>query len=124
MKSRKKHPAQPLLSAFSAGLLLVLLIAAAATALWVRSSRQATQNTVSDLGRFYLEEITERNVGSITSEIDRKAQQMELALTLLDQDSLQTASEIAEKSVHTNLGGNPSFNNHYMEQMLFPEAEW
>jgi len=43
---------------------------------------------------------------------------------LLDQDSLQAASEIAEKSVHTNLGGNPSFNNHYMEQMLFPEAEW
>ena len=43
---------------------------------------------------------------------------------LLDQDTLSAAMTIAENSVHTNLGGNPSFNNHYMEQMLFPETEW
>lgn len=32
------------------------------------------------------------------------------------------AEQIAGKATHVNLGGNPLFNEHYMEQMLFPEV--
>lgn len=42
---------------------------------------------------------------------------------LLDQGAMRTAREIAEKSQHVNLGGNPRFNEHYIDQMLFPEEE-
>ena len=39
---------------------------------------------------------------------------------LLDQNAMRTAQEIAGKSKHVNLGGNPKFNEHYIDQMLFP----
>jgi len=42
---------------------------------------------------------------------------------LLDQNAMRTAQEIAEKSQHVNLGGNPKFNEHYIDQMLFPEED-
>ena len=32
------------------------------------------------------------------------------------------AEQIAGAATHVNLGGNPLFNEHYMEQMLFPEV--
>ena len=40
---------------------------------------------------------------------------------LLNKDSITAAETIANHAVHLNLGGNPSFNEHYMEQMFFPE---
>ena len=42
---------------------------------------------------------------------------------LLDQNSLAEAESIAKKSSHVNLGGNPRFNENYMEQMFFPETD-
>lgn len=42
---------------------------------------------------------------------------------LLDKTSVAAAEAIAQNAVHVNLGGNPSFNAHYMDQMLFPETE-
>ncbi len=42
---------------------------------------------------------------------------------LLDQNAMRSAQEIAEKSQHVNLGGNPKFNEHYIDQMLFPEQD-
>ena len=42
---------------------------------------------------------------------------------LLDKNSLEEAENIAKKSSHVNLGGNPRFNEHYMEQMFFPETD-
>jgi len=42
---------------------------------------------------------------------------------LLDVSAMQKAQEIAAKSRHVNLGGNPKFNEHYIDQMLFPEEE-
>ena len=42
---------------------------------------------------------------------------------LLDEEGERATTAIAEKSVHVNLGGNPAFNENYMEQMLFPEDE-
>lgn len=43
---------------------------------------------------------------------------------LLDQGAMRIAQDIAEKSQHVNLGGNPRFNEHYIDQMLFPEADF
>ena len=41
------------------------------------------------------------------------------ARILLDRSNVEKCRRIAEASVHVNLGGNPVFNEHYMEQMLF-----
>ena len=43
---------------------------------------------------------------------------------LLDQNALHNAQNIAGKSQHVNLGGNPKFNEHYIDQMLFPEEDF
>lgn len=42
------------------------------------------------------------------------------AMLLLDQNRIAEIRQIANHAVHLNLGGNPSFNEHYMEKMLFP----
>lgn len=38
---------------------------------------------------------------------------------LLDRNARETLSEIAEKSQHVNLGGNPKFNEKYIDMMFF-----
>ena len=40
---------------------------------------------------------------------------------LLDCGTRQQAEALAAASVHLNLGGNPKFNENYIEQMLFPD---
>lgn len=40
---------------------------------------------------------------------------------LLNRNMIQAGEDIVHVSRHINLGGNPRFNNNYMEQMLFPE---
>ena len=42
---------------------------------------------------------------------------------LLNDDAIPSARQIANASQHYNLGGNPTFNEYYMEQMLFPCGE-
>ena len=42
---------------------------------------------------------------------------------LLEETSLSAVRTIARNSRHYNLGGNPIFNEYYMEQMLFPYDE-
>ena len=44
------------------------------------------------------------------------------AMLLLDQNRIEEIRTIKEKTRHVNLGGNPVFNEHYMDQMFFPEA--
>ena len=41
------------------------------------------------------------------------------AMALLNRDTRQTLTKIAKESVHVNLGGNPSFNEKYVEHMFF-----
>ena len=41
------------------------------------------------------------------------------AMALLNRDTRQILSRIAAGSVHVNLGGNPSFNDKYVEHMFF-----
>lgn len=43
------------------------------------------------------------------------------ARLLLDRQQWEAARMLAENSEHLNLGGNPVFNEHYMEEMFFPE---
>ena len=40
---------------------------------------------------------------------------------LMNGHRLEWTREIAGKAEHVNLGGNPKFNEHYMDQMFFPE---
>ena len=40
---------------------------------------------------------------------------------LLNTDRLQDLARIAASARHVPLGGNPWFNEAYMEEMLFPE---
>ncbi len=44
------------------------------------------------------------------------------ALLLMDQGKKQRARQIAAAARHVDLGGNPRFNQLYMEHMLFPET--
>ena len=44
------------------------------------------------------------------------------AALLLDTGCQTRAAEIVRLARHVNLGGNPRFNEHYMEQMFFPEV--
>ena len=64
------------------GMGLAAIILVVSTVLWTGSTQHASEQTVNDLVKFYLEEIAERNAGNITTELDRKAEQLELALTV------------------------------------------
>jgi len=44
------------------------------------------------------------------------------ASLLLNTNGLDASRAIAARARHVSLGGNPKFNEHYMEQMLFPEG--
>ena len=41
------------------------------------------------------------------------------ASILLNRDQMQLGEKLALQSEHVNLGGNPTFNEHYMDQMFF-----
>ena len=43
------------------------------------------------------------------------------ARLLLNVNEREHAREIVRRSKHVNLGGNPAFNQHYMDRMMFPE---
>ncbi len=45
------------------------------------------------------------------------------AQLLLHKEATARAREIAKNAVHVPLGGNPKFNERYMDNMLFPEQE-
>ncbi|MGN0997735.1 MAG: response regulator [Candidatus Ventricola sp.] len=78
--------------------LYVALVVAAlilSTALWVKDNQSASEDTVNDLVRFYLEEIAERNARTIVTELEKRAGQMKTALTVLDADALRD-----EQSIH------------------------
>ncbi len=65
-------------------------------------------------------------IGLIPRELEQKVQVIGNAALagacqlLLDEGSLAVVRKIADSAQHYNLGGNPVFNEYYMEQMLFP----
>lgn len=81
---------------FYAVLFLVTVILVVSTALWTEKTRVSSEKTINDLGEFYLEEITERNTRNITSELEKKTEQMKMALTVLNQDYLKDEENIRE----------------------------
>ena len=78
---------------YTAVLLAAVALACATTA-WLHNARVSSEETVNDLVKFYLEEIAERNAGTITSELGKKAAQMERAMTVLNQDDLRNETDI------------------------------
>ena len=91
----QERPAIQRLS-LSIALLTAAIVLVISTLLWVRSVQANSDESVNGLCRFYLEEITERNAGSITSELEKKAQQMEKALTVLSAEHLQSQAAIRD----------------------------
>ena len=71
-------------------------------------------------------------IGLIPEELEEKVQVIGNAALagasqlLLDSRNLQEVRQIAAKSKHWNLGGNPKFNENYMNAMLFPmeDMDW
>ncbi|MDO4486671.1 MAG: response regulator [Bacillota bacterium] len=79
----------------------IVLIAAAvililSTVLWMKNTQSASDKTINDLGQFYLEEISERNIKNITSELEKRTQQMETALTVLDSEYLENTKTLQQ----------------------------
>ncbi|MCI7796108.1 MAG: response regulator [Lachnospiraceae bacterium] len=86
-------------SSFYTLLFLAATILIVSTVLWVKSTSAASEATINDLGEFYLEEITERNTRNITLELEKKTSQMEMALSVMDQESLKDEGAI-RKYIH------------------------
>ena len=86
-RSKKWSPLYVALLVCAAALLL-------ATVMWVSDTQRASDDTINDLGKFYLEEIAERNSSSIATELEHRTRQMEQALTLLETDFLGSESAL------------------------------
>ena len=78
----------------AAALILAVVLLIAATAGWVRTNLGASDETINDLVRFYLEEIAERNAGAINMELQDRAEQMASALTVLDREALRDEQSV------------------------------
>ena len=67
-------------------------------------------------------------IGLFPEELARKARVLGnaalsgAAQLLLNQDMVERTRQITTAARHVNLGGNPKFNQHYMDQMMFPEV--
>ncbi len=81
---------------FYATLFLAGIILLVSTVWWVRNAQSNSQESINDLCRFYLEEIAERNTGSIATEMNKKADQMKASLTVLNGDYLQSEEALRE----------------------------
>ena len=87
-RSKSTKPARSQSRLFYAALVLAAAVLVVSTLLWARSSQRASEDTVNDLVKFYLEEIAERNAGSITRALSSRAVQMENALSVLEPEDL------------------------------------
>ena len=112
-------------------------LAKAAIAAGIQTLLETAHVDVQDVRRFsiaggfgsHLNIASAARIGLIPAELtDRVVVIGNAALTgalmlLLNQQSLSRSQQIAAQSEHLNLGGNPAFNAHYIDQMLFPEEE-
>lgn len=114
-----------------------LQLAKAAIAAGIQTLLDSTGTTFNEIETFYLaggfgSHLNLQNaaaIGLIPEELVSKAKVIGNAALagasrlLLDPSAKEKIRTIAENSRHFNLGGNPVFNNNYMEQMLFPYTE-
>jgi len=110
-------------------------LAKAAIAAGIQTLLEATNTHESQIRQFYicggfgthLNLDSAATIGLIPETLVRKARVLGngalsgAARLLLDRGSQHAARKVAERSVHLNLGGNPKFNENYIEHMLFPE---
>ena len=64
-------------------LCFVTVILVVSTFFWIKSTENASEETVNNLGEFYLQEITERNAGYLTMELEKRTDQLEMAIAVL-----------------------------------------
>ena len=114
-----------------------LQLAKAAIAAGIQTLLDSTGTTCDEIETFYLaggfgSHLNIANaaaIGLIPSELVKKAKVIGNAALagasrlLLDASATQEIRTIANNARHYNLGGNPAFNENYMEQMLFPYEE-
>jgi len=77
----------------------------------------------------HLDPVSAGKIGLIPPELTEKVRAVGNAalegagILLCDPSAHETEKQIAALSTHVNLGGNPLFNDYYMESMLFGEEE-
>lgn len=81
---------------FYVGVFLTIAILILATVFWLRDTQEASEETVNELGRFYLREITERNTRTITLELEKRTEQMEMALEVLNEEYLDNEEKLRQ----------------------------
>ncbi|MGN0639227.1 MAG: response regulator [Huintestinicola sp.] len=68
----------------------------ACTVIWVHDSSEASEQMINLLGEFYLQEITERNAGTINSKIEEKTAQISRAVAELDDGYLKDEETVRD----------------------------
>ena len=110
-------------------------LAKAAIAAGIQTLLETTQTEEKDLSDFYLcggfgahlNLDSAANIGLIPRSLVTKARVLGNAalsgalLLLLDCSARSAAEQLAKASQQLNLGGNPKFNENYIDQMFFPE---
>ncbi|MGN0575262.1 MAG: response regulator [Ruminococcus sp.] len=76
------------------------------TIIWFRNAGNASEQMINSLSKFYLEEITERNVRTIASKIDQKTDQINKAVAELNEEYLKDEESVQRYiSLVQNLNG-------------------
>ena len=75
-------------------LCFVTVILVVSTFFWIKSTENASEETVNNLGEFYLQEITERNAGYLTMELEKRTDQLEMAIAVLKQEYMKDEESI------------------------------
>lgn len=91
---------------FYIGIITIVIILCSAFFLWSRNMKHTSNETVNELGKFYLAEIAEQNVNNVIAELNRRTVQMEYALTELNHSYLKDQASIREYiSMVQNING-------------------
>ena len=73
---------------------LAALIIIASTLIYGHTAKKAADDTTVSLGRFYLEEIADRNVYEISAELESKVEQLQRAVAEMQDADLQTDTSL------------------------------
>lgn len=79
---------------FYIAVILVSVALIACAVFWINNTLKASEQTINSLGKFYLQEITERNVNNIASNIDTRAGQIKSAVEPLGSEHIRDESSI------------------------------
>ncbi len=93
-------------SPFYIAVLLFSALLFICTVIWVNSSSNASEQMVNLLGEFYLKEITDRNVNTISLNIKERTEQINNAISELDSEDMQDEESVRKYiSMVQNLNG-------------------